>query len=157
MERRARPRLRGRGPLLARRAPGAALNSRPIRVSPTAPLQRALLVTGFPYSINEQRFTNLDHFHDFSLHCQAVRRDGSAALDLCYVACGRFDGFWELKLSAWDTAAGTLVAAEAGAAVTNFDGGAFDVNRPECLVSNGLIHAEMLAVLALRRGGETKR
>ena len=117
----------------------------------TAPLASSLLVTGFPYSISEEKFTNLDHFHDFCLHGQAVRRDGSAALDLCYVSCGRFDGFWELALKPWDTAAGALIVAEAGGRVTKFDGQPFDIQTPECLASNGRIHEEMIAVLAKRR------
>ena len=132
---------------VAERGAGATLNNRRIRVSGTTPLKRALLVTGFPYCISQHEFTNLDNFRSFSLSCQAVRRDGSAALDLCYVACGRFDGFWELSLNAWDTAAGTLIVAEAGGRVTAFGGGAFDVRRPECIASNGLVHDEMIAVL----------
>ena len=136
---------------VAERGGGATLNHRSIRVSETAPLASSLLVTGFPYSISEEKFTNLDHFHDFSLHGQAVRRDGSAALDLCYVASGRFDGFWELALKPWDTAAGALIVAEAGGKVTKFDGGRFDIQTPECLASNGRIHEEMIAVLARRR------
>jgi myo-inositol-1(or 4)-monophosphatase len=134
---------------VAERGGGATLNNRPIRVSEAAPLRQALLVTGFPYSITEQEFMNLEHFRNFCLHGQAVRRDGSAALDLCYVACGRFDGFWELALAPWDTAAGTLIAAEAGARVTAFEDRPFDIRVPECVASNGLIHDEMLAVLRL--------
>lgn len=134
---------------VAERGAGATLNSRRIRVSDTAPLKQSLLVTGFPYNITARQFTNLEHFKNFSVYAQAVRRDGSAALDLCYVACGRFDGFWELALSAWDTAAGTLIAAEAGGRVTAFEGRPFDVRRPEVVASNGLIHDEMLAVLRL--------
>ena len=136
---------------VAERGSGATLNNRRIRVSGTAPLASSLLVTGFPYSISEEKFTNLDHFHDFCLHGQAVRRDGSAALDLCYVSCGRFDGFWELALKPWDTAAGALIVAEAGGRVTKFDGQPFDIQTPECLASNGRIHEEMIAVLAKRR------
>lgn len=136
---------------VAERTGGATLNNRKIRVSETAPLASSLLVTGFPYSISAEKFTNLDHFHDFCLHGQAVRRDGSAALDLCYVACGRFDGFWELALKPWDTAAGALIVAEAGGLVTKFDGQPFDIQTPECLASNGRIHDEMIAVLAKRR------
>jgi myo-inositol-1(or 4)-monophosphatase len=143
----------------AERGSGATLNNRPIRVSDTAPLSRALLVTGFPYNISAGEFTNLEHFRNFSLNAQAVRRDGSAALDLCYVACGRFDGFWELALKAWDTAAGSLIVAEAGGRVTDFSARAFDVRRPECVASNGLVHDEMLAVLRLAAtipGGENR-
>lgn len=136
---------------VAERGSGATLNNRRIGVSGTAPLASSLLVTGFPYSISEEKFTNLDHFHDFCLYGQAVRRDGSAALDLCYVASGRFDGFWELALKPWDTAAGALIVAEAGGQVTKFDGSPFDIQTPECLASNGRIHDEMIAVLARRR------
>ena len=139
---------------VAERGGGATLNSRKITVSETPALERSLLVTGFPYNISLKQFTNLGHFHDFSLNCQAVRRDGSAALDLCYVACGRFDGFWELALSAWDTAAGTLLVREAGGRTTNFSGEPFDLSRPQCVASNGRVHDEMLAVLNLRPAHE---
>jgi myo-inositol-1(or 4)-monophosphatase len=137
----------------AERGAGATLNNRRIRVSKTAPLKKSLLATGFPYSITAQEFTNLANFRAFSLHCQAVRRDGSAALDLCYVACGRFDGFWELALNAWDTAAGTLIVREAGGRVSAFGERDFDVRRPECVASNGLIHDEILALLLAAAGG----
>jgi myo-inositol-1(or 4)-monophosphatase len=82
------------------------------------------------------------------MNAQALRRDGSAALDLCYVACGRFDGFWELKLSPWDTAAGTLIVTEAGGRISNFSGHPFSNYQPEILASNGLIHDQMIHVLA---------
>lgn len=142
---------------VAERGAGATLNNRRIRVSDTAPLDQAMLVTGFPYSISAQEFTNLEHFKNFAVRAQAIRRDGSAALDFCYVACGRFDGFWELALSPWDMAAGTLIVAEAGGTVTAFEGRPFDVHRPEVVASNGRIHGEMLDVLRLARsktGGE---
>lgn len=135
----------------AERGAGATLNNLPIRVSDTAPLKQALLATGFPYDISTERFTNLENFRNFYLNAQAVRRAGSAALDLCYVACGRFDGFWELGLKAWDMAAGTLLVREAGGHVTAIDGGPFVLERNECVASNGRIHAEMLGVL--RDGG----
>ncbi len=140
---------------VAERGAGATLNNRPIAVSPTRPLKQSLLVTGFPYSISKERFTNLGHFEDFCLHGQAVRRDGSAALDLCYVACGRFDGFWELALKPWDTAAGALLVAEAGGRVTNFGGERFDIYRPACVASNAHIHDEMLDVIRLRHHEES--
>jgi myo-inositol-1(or 4)-monophosphatase len=85
---------------------------------------------------------------NFAMRAQALRRCGSAALDLCYVACGRFDGFWELSLNAWDTAAGALIAAEAGGRVTSFSGEAFSPYRPDLIASNGLIHEEMMQVIA---------
>jgi len=130
---------------------GAFLNGRPVRVSPVNRLDRSLLATGFPYDIRESRLNNLDHFTNFALRAQAVRRCGSAALDLCYVACGRFDGFWELKLKPWDVAAGSLIIRQAGGRVTDFGGAGFDILHPELAASNGLIHEEMLHVLSLGR------
>ena len=133
----------------AERGAGAALNNRPIHVSKTAELIRGLLSTGFPYDIRTSKLTNLDHWANFALNAQALRRDGAAALDLCYVASGRFDGFWELNLSPWDTAAGALIVTEAGGHVTNFSGGSFSNYKPEVVASNGLIHDRMLEVLAM--------
>jgi len=126
---------------------GAALNNRPIRVSKTAELMQGLLSTGFPYDIKTSKLTNLDHWANFAMNAQALRRDGAAALDLCYVACGRFDGFWELNLSPWDTAAGALIVSEAGGRLTDFSGGAFSNYKPEIVASNGLVHDQMLEVL----------
>lgn len=131
----------------AERGGGAALNNRPIHVSKTAELMQGLLSTGFPYDIKTSKLTNLDHWANFAMNAQALRRDGAAALDLCYVACGRFDGFWELNLSPWDTAAGALIVTEAGGRVTNFSGGPFSNYKPEVVASNGLIHGSMLEVL----------
>jgi myo-inositol-1(or 4)-monophosphatase len=133
----------------AERGGGAALNNRPIHVSKTAELIQGLLSTGFPYDIKTSKLTNLDHWANFAMNAQALRRDGAAALDLCYVACGRFDGFWELNLSPWDTAAGALIVTEAGGRVTNFSGGPFSNYKPEVVASNGLIHGRMLEVLKL--------
>lgn len=133
----------------AERGGGAALNNRPIHVSKTAELMQGLLSTGFPYDIKTSKLTNLDHWANFAMNAQALRRDGAAALDLCYVACGRFDGFWELNLSPWDTAAGALIVTEAGGRVTNFTGGPFSNYKPEVVASNGLIHDRMLEVLKL--------
>jgi myo-inositol-1(or 4)-monophosphatase len=135
----------------ALRGSGAELNGRRISVSSTAELDRSLLATGFPYDIRESRENNLDHFVDFAVRAQAVRRCGSAALDLCYVACGRFDGFWELKLASWDVAAGLLMVAEAGGRVTDFQGGPPDSSGRETVASNGLIHDTLIQVLQLRR------
>lgn len=137
---------------------GARLNGRPIKVSAVPELDRSLLATGFPYDLRESPVNNIVHFNHFLTRAQAVRRCGSAALDLCYVACGRFDGFWELKLKPWDQAAGTLIVEEAGGRVTDFSGGAFRISGQECLASNGLVHEAMIRVLALgntpdRRGG----
>ncbi len=134
---------------------GAYLGNRRIHVSGVSDLDRALLATGFPYDIRESPLNNLDHFQNFCLRAQAVRRCGSAALDLCYLACGRFDGFWELKLKPWDVAAGALIVTEAGGRVSDLDGGAFRIDNGETLATNGLIHESMLAVLKLgRRAGQ---
>lgn len=133
----------------AERGGGAALNNRPIQVSKTADLMQGLLSTGFPYDIKTSKLTNLDHWANFAMNAQALRRDGAAALDLCYVACGRFDGFWELNLSPWDTAAGALIVDEAGGRVSNFSGSPFSNYKPEVVASNGLIHDRMLDVLKL--------
>ncbi len=132
---------------VAERGNGALLNNRRIRVSTNAPLVNALLSTGFPYDFTERYFTNLDRFREFSLKSQGVRRDGSAALDLCYVACGRFDGFWEAGLKVWDSAAAAIIVAEAGGRLTDYSGRPFDPFGPECVMSNGLIHDEMLTVI----------
>ncbi|MEW6733016.1 MAG: inositol monophosphatase family protein [Acidobacteriota bacterium] len=126
---------------------GATLNNRRIRVSETTQLAESLLVTGFPYDIKTSPENNLNHFARFSLAARAIRRDGSAALDLCYTAAGRFDGFWEMKLGPWDAAAGALIVTEAGGYVTKFDGSPFDLYKGELLATNGLIHEEMLQVL----------
>jgi myo-inositol-1(or 4)-monophosphatase len=126
---------------------GAHLNGRPITVSATEQLDHALLVTGFAYDIRETPNNNLDHFARFALKAQGLRRTGSAALDLCYVAAGRFDGFWEVKLSPWDMAAGIVILRAAGGKVTDFNGGAHSIYQPELVASNGRIHEAMLAVL----------
>ena len=135
----------------AERGGGAALNNRPIRVSKIDDLTQGILSTGFPYDIKTSKLTNLDHWANFAMNAQALRRDGAAALDLCYVACGRYDGFWELNLSPWDTAAGALIVSEAGGRVTDFGGGAFSNYEPEIVASNGLIHGRMVEVLNMRQ------
>ncbi len=132
---------------MAERGAGATLNGRPIRVSHTEALAKGLLATGFPYTIRNQPDESLTYFARFVKTAQAIRRDGSAVLDLCYLACGRFDGFWELGLRPWDMAAGALMVEEAGGRVTRFDGSPFRLSEPEILASNGLIHEEMIAVL----------
>jgi len=132
----------------AERGQGATLNGRRIRVTDTFDLNRALLCTGFPYDVRE-RNDFARHFTNFINHAQAVRRDGSAALDLAYVACGRFDGFWEEGLRPWDVAAGVLLVEEAGGRVSRYDGARFDVYTPPILVSNGLIHDAMMRVLEM--------
>jgi myo-inositol-1(or 4)-monophosphatase len=126
---------------------GAFLNNQPIRVSRTASLNGGLLVTGFAYDIRESADNNLDHFARFSLRAQGVRRTGAAALDLCYVASGRLDGYWELKLRPWDMAAGIVILQEAGGQVTDFKGGPLSIYGKEIVASNGIIHEEMLGVL----------
>ena len=131
---------------------GAELNGRRIRVSQTRELDRSLLSTGFPYDLRESRENNLDHFCNFAVRAQAVRRCGSAALDLSYVACGRFDGFWELKLAPWDVAAGMLLVTEAGGRVTDFQGAEPDIFGRQIVASNGLIQEAMLQVLDLGYG-----
>lgn len=128
---------------------GAFLNRKRISVSKTKELSRSLLATGFPYDIRESKVNNLDHFENFALRAQAIRRAGSAALDLCYLAKGIFDGFWELKLSPWDTAAGILMVKEAGGKVTDFRGKKFSIYQKDILASNGKIHNQMIQVLRI--------
>jgi myo-inositol-1(or 4)-monophosphatase len=135
----------------AERGSGAALNSRPIHVSKTQELGRSMLSTGFPYDIRTSNLTNLENWANFATAAQALRRTGAAAIDLCYVACGRFDGFWELSLSPWDTAAGALIVTEAGGRLSDFSGGSFSNYRPQMVASNGAIHGSMLEVLAKGR------
>jgi len=130
------------------RGEGATLDGLPIRVSPVAKLENALLVTGFPYTVREHPETIVPLFQAFLVRAQGVRRDGSAALNLAYLACGRFDGFWERHLNAWDMAAGVLIVREAGGVVTNFSGGAFAVDRREIVASNARIQDEMLEIVA---------
>ncbi|MBI2838509.1 MAG: inositol monophosphatase [Acidobacteria bacterium] len=133
------------------RGEGARLNGSRIRVSRISSLDQALLATGFPYDIRTSRDNNLAYFRQFARSAQAVRRAGSAALDLSYVAAGRFDGFWEIKLKRWDIAAGILMVKEAGGHVTDFSGGEVDFEYPRVLASNGRLHQSMLKVLATTR------
>jgi len=129
----------------AARGEGATLNGRPIRVSATTELDRSLLVTGFPYHIRTTTENNLNWYAHFALRSQGVRRLGSAALDLCYVAAGRFDGYWEKFVEPWDVAAGALIAREAGARVTAYDGTADILRRPCSVVAaNPAVHAAMM-------------
>ncbi|MBX3291291.1 MAG: inositol monophosphatase [Acidobacteria bacterium] len=130
----------------AERGRGATLNGKPMRVSATDALGDALIVTGFPYDI-KRRDDFARHLTQMLLSCRGVRRDGSAAIDMAYVACGRFDGFWEEGLNPWDMAAGILLIEEAGGRVSNYDGSEFDLYHPPVLASNGLIHAEMSSIL----------
>lgn len=130
----------------AEQGQGATLNGRRVRVSTVADLNNAMLCTGFPYNVRERPNFARD-FANFTMEAQAVRRDGSAAIDLAYVACGRFDGFWEDGLSAWDVAAGVLLIEEAGGRVTDFTGGTLNIFTPKVLASNGLVHDAMMRTL----------
>jgi len=131
---------------------GARLNGQPIHTTEVAELGKALLATGFPYDHRENPDFYLRYFKAFMVRAQGIRRAGPAALDLCYLACGRIDGFWELKLHPWDTAAGSLIVREAGGTITDFCGNPFSISGEETLASNGLIHAEMLDALKLMGG-----
>ncbi|MCW5961394.1 MAG: inositol monophosphatase [Pyrinomonadaceae bacterium] len=130
----------------AEKGKGATMNNRPIAVSETEELSEALLVTGFPYNFkSKENFAR--HLTEFLLRSRGLRRDGSAAIDLAYVACGRFDGFWEEGLKPWDVAAGLLLIEEAGGRISFYDGTRYNIYSPPVCASNGLIHDEMLAVL----------
>jgi len=129
---------------------GAWLNSDPITVSTTATVGDSLLVTGFPYSVRAASSeTILSRFDRCLKAAQGVRRLGSAALDLCSVACGRFDGFWEENLNPWDTAAGMLIAMEAGGRVTDYAGQTYAIEDKQILATNGTIHEDMVALLKI--------
>ncbi len=136
---------------VAEKGRGATLNGKRISVSKTRNLDKSLLATGFPYDIRTSELNNLDNFASFAVKAQAIRRAGSAALDLSYVACGRFDGYWEMKLRPWDVAAAALIVKEAGGIITAFGGGEFSIYGHECLASNALVHEEMLSVLNERK------
>ena len=128
---------------------GAALNDTAIQVSSTASVHNSLLVTGFPYDFSEIIEPVMQRFSICQYTSQGVRRLGSAALDICYVACGRFDGFWEQNLKPWDKAAAAVIATEAGAEITDFANRPFAIDQKEILVTNGSIHREMLSLLEL--------
>lgn len=125
---------------------GAFLNDKPIQVSKVEKLAGSLLATGFPYENNVNFQRNFELFRRIYPQTQGVRRAGSAAIDLCYTACGRFDGFWELDLNAWDVAAGALIVMEAGGRVINMDGSPFSVYDRQILATNGLVEAELLSI-----------
>lgn len=131
---------------VAERGGGAFLNGRPIHASTAASLADAMLVTGFPYDVHKRVPEIVGLFGDFIGKARAVRRLGSAALDLCYVAAGRMDGFWEQDLKPWDIAAGAIIVEEAGGRITDFAGGPFNARRPQLVASNGKIHEEMLEI-----------
>ena len=130
----------------AERGRGATLNGKPIRVSETEALSEALIVTGFPYDF-KRRDDFARHLTRFLVESRGVRRDGSAAIDMAYVACGRFDGFWEEGLNPWDMAAGLLLIEESGGQVSGYGGSKFNIYEPPIVASNGLIHGQMLDVL----------
>jgi myo-inositol-1(or 4)-monophosphatase len=139
----------------AERGGGAYLNGAPLRVSRVGALIDALLVTGFPYDVHTTADQIVGLFDAFIRKAQAVRRLGSAALDLCYVAAGRMDGFWEQRLKPWDVAAGALIVEEAGGCVTGLDGGLFTCRAGHVVASNGTIHDEMLATIAAFGAGRS--
>jgi myo-inositol-1(or 4)-monophosphatase len=132
----------------AARGGGSLLNGSPIHVSAIDDLGISLLATGFPYDKAISSENNLKQFTAMVPMIQGVRRMGSAAMDLCFTACGRIDGYWEPKLKPWDMAAGALIVREAGGTVTAFEGRPFDPERPEIIASNGKIHQRMQELLA---------
>jgi myo-inositol-1(or 4)-monophosphatase len=140
---------------VAQKGAGASCNGQLLHVSDRDQLRDALLATGFPAHKVDEPIGNLLPFADFTNQAQAVRRAGSAALDLCYVAAGRFDGFWEPALHAWDVAAGMLIVTEAGGTVSDYLGKPVDLEAGELIASNGKIHQAMLSVLARYAGQRT--
>ena len=138
----------------AQRGEGAKLNGTPIHVSRTRTVGESLIATGFP-SKKRHENPNIYFYHEITLHSHGVRRAGSAALDLAYTACGRFDGYWEFNLNPWDTSAGILLVEEAGGKVTQYNGAPFEIRTPrEILASNGLIHQELIEHFARIFAGE---
>jgi len=132
---------------VAQHEEGAYLNGEKICVSSVSNLSHALLATGFPYDIRDSKNNNLDYFNKMATNVQAIRRAGAAALDLAYLAAGRFDGFWELKLKPWDTAAGCLMVKEAGGRISDLGGNHWNIYSPHLLASNDLIHQQIINVL----------
>jgi myo-inositol-1(or 4)-monophosphatase len=129
------------------RGVGSFVNGRPLRVSSVGKLSGALILTGFPYGVRQKMKAAMSQFEAFLFQSQAVRRGGSAALDLCYIAQGRCDGFWEMDLHPWDTAAGLVILEEAAGRLTDFAGNPFSIYGKQIVASNGRIHDEMVAVL----------
>jgi len=144
----------GKELFFARKGKGATLNGRKICVSAANRLERALLATGFPYDVHTRPERSLPYFNGLIQKAQGVRRLGSAALDICYVAMGRFDGFFEVHLNPWDTAAGVLILREAGGKVTNFEGRPFSIYEREVAATNGQIHREMLGAIQQIKSGQ---
>jgi myo-inositol-1(or 4)-monophosphatase len=134
----------------AAKGKGAELNGRPIKVSNAQKVSESFLVTGFPYDLIDCFNPLMTRFSKCLKASQGVRRLGSASIDLCFVACGRFDGFWEQNLKPWDTAAGELIAREAGATITDFSNKPFNIYKKEIIATNGNVHEEMLSLLALK-------
>lgn len=132
----------------AEKGKGAFLNGKPIKVSRQKELKKSLLMTGFSYKLGKSMEDNLVHFRNFLISSQALRRAGCASLDLCYVACGRLEGFWELDLFRWDTAAGWLIVKEAGGEVTDFTGDPYSHACNKILATNGKIHKQMIKILS---------
>ncbi|HTY00681.1 MAG TPA: inositol monophosphatase family protein [Bacteroidota bacterium] len=139
----------------AEKGAGAFLNGARLRVTSASTLIESLMVTGFPYDLAERQDRPLEHFSNFALEAQGIRRLGSAALDLAYVAAGRFDGYWEVSLNPWDVAAGVLLVEEAGGKVTNLKGGTLDLYAPQIVATNGKIHDACIGVIGrvLNRSG----
>lgn len=129
---------------------GAFLNSDRITVSSIETLNKALVATGFAPNKKEALETNLEYFKQFMLKTHAVRRPGAASLDICYVACGRLDGFWEMKLHAWDVTAGACIVREAGGKVTNFNSEEFDIYEKSIIATNGLLHQAMKEIIEVK-------
>ncbi len=139
------------------RGGGAVLNGQPLHISDTSTLLDALLVTGFPYTVHDHLDELVGLFGAFLGRARAVRRLGSAALDLCYVAAGRFDAFWEQTLKPWDVAAGALIVREAGGRVTGMDGSPFDPAAAHLIASNGAVHDAMLEVILAFRAERARK
>lgn len=142
---------------VARRRGGAWLNRKPISVSDVRTLDMSLLTTGFPYDRRERRRFYLCFWEAFMLRTHGVRRTGSAALDLAWVACGRVDAFWEFGLKPWDVAAGSLIVEEAGGQVSNLDGTMLDISAAQIVASNGHLHQQMVETLAAIRPEAERR
>jgi myo-inositol-1(or 4)-monophosphatase len=142
---------------VARRGAGAWLNRKPLRVSRVRMLETALLATGFPYDRRERRRFYLAFWEAFMLRTHGVRRTGSAALDLAWVASGRVDGFWEFGLKAWDVAAGSLLVQEAGGHVSNMDGSVLDLGGAQIIASNGRLHQQIIEMVAKVRPEAERR
>jgi myo-inositol-1(or 4)-monophosphatase len=138
----------GREMFTSVRGSGAFLHDQPLHVSTTAELTNAILATGFPYDIRESEIDNLDHFARFAKSARAIRRMGAAALDLAWTAAGRFDGFWEMKLSPWDCIAGALMCQEAGGVVTDLSGRQFDPLKGQAIAANPTLHPQIARIVA---------